>query len=493
MRLLYFTAFYTFAIINYNMEELEEFDEFRDRQSTIAEDGKRVWVYPKKPKGKFYNYRKLVSVVLLIIFFVIPFIKVNGDPLVLLNFLERKFIIFGIMFYPQDFHLFVLSMIAFIVFVVLFTVIFGRIFCGWICPQTIFMEFVYRQIEYWIEGNYSKQRKLDESPLDFNKLWRKGLKHYIFFLFSFISAHFFVAYIFGMDYVMEIISDGPSTHMAGFIGLILFSIVHYFVFAKLREQVCIIICPYGRLQGVLLDRNSIVISYDHKRGEPRAKYNPLEDRHDSGKGDCVECGSCQAVCPTGIDIRNGTQLECINCTACIDACDSVMTRVKKPNGLIRYASESSIADNIKLKFNVRILFYSVVLGGLLILIAFLFSIRTDIESTILRQKGTMFQEYDSAHYSNIYSIQVINKTRDKLPVELVLEKPASGIIKMVGDPLVVGKGMVGEAQFLILIPIKDVKSSNTKVEFKVLSNGREMDEIESTFVGPNMLDRKKKP
>jgi cytochrome c oxidase accessory protein FixG len=472
------------------MEEIEEFDEFRDRQSTIAEDGKRVWVYPKKPKGKLYNYRKLVSVVLLAIFFILPFIKVNGDPLVLLNFLERKFIIFGVMFYPQDFHLFVLSMIAFIVFIVLFTVIFGRIFCGWICPQTIFMEFVYRQIEYWIEGNYSKQRKLDESPVNFNKLWRKGLKHYIFFMISFISAHFFVAYIFGIDYVIEIISDGPSTHLAGFIGLILFSIVHYFVFAKLREQVCIIICPYGRLQGVLLDRNSIVVSYDHKRGDPRGKYNPLEDRTAANKGDCVECGSCQVVCPTGIDIRNGTQLECINCTACIDVCDSVMERVKKPKGLIRYASESSIADNVKLKFNVRILFYSVVLGGLLILIAFLFSIRTEIESTILRQKGTMFQEYDSVHYSNIYSIQVINKTREALPVELLIEKPKNGEIKMVGDPLVVQKGQVGEAQFLLLIPKAEVKLSNTKVEFKVMSNGKEMDEIESTFVGPNSLDRK---
>jgi cytochrome c oxidase accessory protein FixG len=472
------------------MEEIEEFDEFRDRQSTIAEDGKRVWVYPKKPKGKLYNYRKLVSLVLLAIFFILPFIKVNGDPLVLLNFLERKFIIFGVMFYPQDFHLFVLSMIAFIVFIVLFTVIFGRIFCGWICPQTIFMEFVYRQIEYWIEGNYSKQRKLDESPVNFNKLWRKGLKHYIFFMISFISAHFFVAYIFGIDYVIEIISDGPSTHLAGFIGLILFSIVHYFVFAKLREQVCIIICPYGRLQGVLLDRNSIVVSYDHKRGDPRGKYNPLEDRTAANKGDCVECGSCQVVCPTGIDIRNGTQLECINCTACIDACDSVMERVKKPKGLIRYASESSIADNVKLKFNVRILFYSVVLGGLLILIAFLFSIRTEIESTILRQKGTMFQEYDSVHYSNIYSIQVINKTREALPVELLIEKPKNGEIKMVGDPLVVQKGQVGEAQFLLLIPKAEVKLSNTKVEFKVMSNGKEMDEIESTFVGPNSLDRK---
>jgi cytochrome c oxidase accessory protein FixG len=472
------------------MEEFEEFDDFRDKQSTIGDDGSRVWVYPKKPKGKLYNYRKLVSLVLVAIFVIIPFLKIKGDPLLLFNFLERKFIIFGVMFYPQDFHLFVLSMIAFIVFVVLFTVIFGRIFCGWICPQTIFMEFVYRQIEYWIEGNYSQQRKLDESPWDFNKVWRKGIKHFIFYLISFISAHFFLAYIFGIDYVKDLISDGPKAHLAGFIGMIIFSAIHYFVFAKLREQVCIIICPYGRLQGVLLDRNSIVVSYDHKRGEPRGKYNPLEDRASKGKGDCVECGSCQAVCPTGIDIRNGTQLECINCTACIDACDSVMVRVKKPKGLIRYASESSIADNVRLKFNVRILFYSVVLSGLLILIAFLFSIRTEIESTILRQKGTMYQEYDSLRYSNIYMIQVINKTRNTLPVELELDEPEGGEIKMIGDPLVVEKGQVGETQFLVLIPKKDVKTSNTKVEFKVLSNGKEMDEIESSFVGPNSLDRK---
>lgn len=472
------------------MEEFEEFDDFRDKQSTIGADGSRVWVYPKKPKGKFYNYRKLVSLFLIAVFVIIPFIKIKGDPLLLFNFIERKFIIFGVIFYPQDFHLFVLTMIAFIVFVVLFTVIFGRIFCGWICPQTIFMEFVYRQIEYWIEGNYNQQRKLDQAPLDFNKFWRKGLKHFIFFMISFVSAHFFVAYIFGIDYVIDIISDGFMSHLAGFFGVIVFSIVHYFVFAKLREQVCIIICPYGRLQGVLLDRNSIVVSYDHKRGERRGKYNPLEDRKSAGKGDCIECGSCQAVCPTGIDIRNGTQLECINCTACIDACDSVMARVKKPKGLIRYASESSIADNIRLKFNVRILFYSVVLSGLLILIAFLFSIRTDIESTILRQKGTMFQEYDSTRYSNIYSIQMINKTRTALPVELKLDEPESGEIKMVGDPLVIEKGQVGEAQFLVLIPKKDLKSSNTKVEFKVLSSGKEMDEIESNFVGPNSLDRK---
>lgn len=472
------------------MEEFDEFDDFRDRQSTIGEDGSRVWIYPKKPKGKLYNYRKIVALLLLAIFFVIPFIKVHGDPLLLFNVLERKFILFGVMFYPQDFHLFVLSMIAMIVFIVLFTIIFGRIFCGWICPQTIFMEFVYRQIEYWIEGNNSKQRKLDQSKLNYNKIWRKGLKHIIFYLISFVVAHFFLAYLFGIDYVKSLITDGPKAHLTGFFGIIVFSAVHYFVFAKLREQVCIIICPYGRIQGVLLDRNSIVVSYDYKRGDPRGKYNPLENRADNNKGDCIECGSCQAVCPTGIDIRNGTQLECINCTACIDACEAIMKRVKKPKGLIRYASEASIADNKQIKFNSRILFYSLVLGGLLLLIVFLFAIRTDIESTILRQKGTMYQEYDSVHYSNIYMIQVINKTRNELPVELLLEEPVGGEIKMIGEPLVVGKGKLGETRFLLVLQKNKVTSSNTKVKFKVLSNGKEMDDIESSFVGPNELDRK---
>lgn len=471
------------------MSEFEEEESFRDRVSTIAEDGKRLWVYPKRPSGRLYNYRNLVAYLLLLIFFITPFIKVNGDPIMLFDFLERRFIIFGVVFFPQDFHIFVLSMITFIVFVVLFTVIFGRIFCGWICPQTIFMEFIFRQIEYLIEGNNSRQRKLDERKTDFDKLWRKALKHLVFYLISLVTVYFFLAYVIGMDRVLKLIAAGPAAYWAGFFGMLIFAGVHYLVFAKLREQVCIIVCPYGRLQGVLLDRNSINVSYDYNRGEPRAKYNPLENRQKAEKGDCIECNSCVVVCPTGIDIRNGTQLECINCTACIDACDHVMERVHKPKGLIRYASERSIAEGTKLKFNSRILLYSVVLSGLLVLIGYLFSIRTDIESTILRMPGSMFQEYDSLHYSNIYTIQLINKTRRDLPVELSIDK-MEGDIKMMGGPLIVLKGDVGKATFLLVVEKSKLKSSMTEIEFKVMSEGREMDEIKATFVGPNKLDVK---
>ncbi|MDY0103741.1 MAG: cytochrome c oxidase accessory protein CcoG [Lentimicrobium sp.] len=470
------------------MENIEEFDDYRDRISTIASDGNRLWVYPKKPRGRLYNYRKIVSFILLAFFFLAPFIKIKGEQFILLNVLERKFILFGMPFFPQDFYLLVLSMIAFIVFVVLFTVIFGRIFCGWLCPQTIFMEFIYRQIEYWIEGNNVKQQKLDQSRMNFNKFWRKGLKHIVFFLISLITVFWFLGYAIGMDSALAGLREGPGNYMAVTAGLIIVAGIHYLVFAKLREQVCVIICPYGRLQGVLLDRNSILVSYDHQRGEPKGLYKPLEDREKSGKGDCVDCGSCVLVCPTGIDIRHGTQLECINCTACIDACNGVMKRLNKPAGLIRYASERSIADKIPLRFNVRILFYSTVLVGLLTLIGFLFSKRTTVEATILRMSGSMYQEVDAAHYSNIYVLQVINKTRETMPVEIELIEPA-GEVKMMGDALNIGKGEVNKANFLLILDKKVVKTSLTNVKFRILANGKEVDVVSSSFVGPNSLDK----
>ena len=196
------------------MENIEEFDDHRDRVSTIASDGKRLWVYPKKPKGKLYNYRQITALVLLAIFFVTPFIKIKGEPFLLFNVLERKFILFGFPFFPQDFYLLVPVMIAFIVFIVLFTVVYGRIFCGWICPQTIFLEFVYRRIEYWIEGSSYQQKKLDQAPLTFNKLWRKSLKHFLFYSFSLISIIWFLAYILGMDQVLKMIGEGLGKNMA---------------------------------------------------------------------------------------------------------------------------------------------------------------------------------------------------------------------------------------------------------------------------------------
>ena len=314
-------------------EEWEDNETYRDSLATVDKDGKRIWIYPKKPKGRFYNYRKWVSYLLLIVLFGLPWIKVNGQPLVLFNVLQGKFILFGIYFAPQDFHLFVIAMIIFMVFIILFTVIFGRLFCGWVCPQTIFMEMVYRRIEYWIEGDYTAQKKLDNAPWTADKILKKSGKHLLFFSIAVLIANTFLAYIIGIDEVLKIISEPIGMHLSGFIAMLIFSAVFYLVFAKLREQVCTTICPYGRLQGVLLDKSSLAVYYDWERGEPRGKIRKNQ-MPETTTGDCIDCGLCVKVCPTGIDIRDGIQLECVNCTACMDACDEVMEKINRPLGLV---------------------------------------------------------------------------------------------------------------------------------------------------------------
>jgi cytochrome c oxidase accessory protein FixG len=286
------------------MKEHGQNDEFRDHLSTVDDKGKRIWVYPKKPKGDFHKKRVLLSVFLLALLFGAPHIKLNGEPLILFNILERKFVFFGQIFWPQDLYIFALTMILIFVFIILFTVVFGRIFCGWVCPQTIFMEMVFRKIEYWIEGDWTHQKKLNNQPWNREKIIKKGSKQIIFFLISFIIANTFLAYIIGAEELWAIQNSPLTNHLGGFIALIIFTFLFYGVFSILREQVCTTICTYGRLQGVLLDKNSIVVAYDHVRGEKRAKFKKEEDRESQGQGDCIDCNQCVNVCPTGIDIRN---------------------------------------------------------------------------------------------------------------------------------------------------------------------------------------------
>ncbi len=453
---------------------------FRDKMSTVDNEGKRNWIYAKKPKGKLFNQRKIVAVILLAFLYLVPFIKYKGDPIFLFNILERKFIIFGVIFWPQDFHLILLTFITALVFIALFTVIFGRLFCGWVCPQTIFMEFVYRRIEYLIEGDAAAQRKLADAPWNFNKIWRKTLKHIIFYSFTLVTAFTFLSYVLSMDVILQYISEGPVVHFNGFIGMLIFSGIFYFIFAFFREQVCIIACPYGRLQGVLTDKKTILVGYDYKRGEPRGPLNKVE-------GDCINCSACVTVCPTGIDIRNGTQLECINCTACIDACDSVMKRVKKPKGLIRYDSEDGIRTGHHSIFNARSIAYSTVLTLLIFFVTGLFMTRGDFEATILRARGSLFQKYGNDSISNIYNFNVVNKIRLPIEVEFKLESH-SGKIKMLGDKAVVQKGEVGKGTFLVVIPKSEMKQSKFNIDIGIYTNGEKVEDYKSAFIGPSDLN-----
>ena len=463
------------------MGTLEDYQEstFRDRPTTFSKEGKRLWLFPKMPKGKLYNIRRVIAWALLAFFYLAPFLKFRGEPLVFLNFLERKFVLFGNTFYPQDFYLLVLAVIALVVFIVLFTVIYGRIFCGWVCPQTVFLEFLYRPIEYLIDGDSSEQQKLANQEMDATKMFKRILKHGIYLIISFFTILTFMAYVIGTGEVGRMLKGWPLEGFGILMGVLAFTGAHYFVFAWFREQVCTMVCPYGRLQGVMLDVNTILVAYDYKRGEPRGRGE---------KGDCINCRKCVAVCPTGIDIRNGTQLECINCTACIDACNSVMSVINKPSGLIRFASEKSISEGKKVRFNARVIAYSAVLFSLLVLITYLFTVRGSFETHIIRAQGTMFQEYGPDSYSNLYNLELVNKTNSEVKVELKLLSP-EGEIRMMGDSLKAGKGEVAQRNLLIVLKKSDVKSSNNHLEIGVYESGKLVNKISSTFVGPNSLDK----
>lgn len=458
-------------------------ESFRDSIATVDKRGKRVWLYPKKPGGKWFNRRAIVGYLLLVLLFTGPFIRIGGEPLLLLDIIERRFVIFGQTFWPQDIHIFVLAFIAGIIFIALFTVAFGRLFCGWLCPQTVFMELVYRRIEYWIEGDWRQQQALNKAPWDAKKTFKKSLKHLLFFAIAFLIGNTFLAYLVGSERLIEIITSPPSEHVAGFIGMIGFSGAFYGVFAFMREQVCTTICPYGRLQGVLLDRHTTVIAYDRVRGEGRAKFRKGEDRKAADKGDCIDCRACVNVCPTGIDIRNGTQLECINCTACIDACDHMMGAVDLPKGLIRFASETEIAENKPWKFTMRMKAYSVLLTGLLVVIGALIIMRSNVEATVLRTPGMLYQTKEDGRISNLYNFKLVNKTNQDLPIEFRL-MDAEGDIELIGHDVHLDRAALGQGSLFIILDRNAIKSVKTELTIGIFSGDELIEKVNTTFMGP---------
>jgi polyferredoxin len=497
---------------------------FRDSLAIIDDAaGKRVWVYPRKPRGRLHRRRVAVAALLLTVLLGAPFGRVNGHPLFLFNVFERKFVFFGYPFFPQDIHLFGLAMITFFVFIILFTVVFGRVWCGWACPQTIFMEMIFRKIEYLIEGDANAQKALDKAPWTAGKIAKKGGKHLLFLLVSFAIAHTCMAYLVGVDEVFQIVTHSPADHPAGFVGLLTFTGVFYLVFARLRELVCTVICPYGRLQSVLITRETILVAYDYLRGEPRGKRKKESNKTASGSacsggcagctamqrhaekpgttadavvparplslddllrgGDCVDCKLCVQVCPMGIDIRNGVQMECIHCTACIDACDGVMDKIGKPRGLIRFDSQQGIAEKQPLRFNARIGAYSVVLLGLLGLMGFLTVSRGGLETSVLRVPGMLYQEQPGGRISNLYNVRLLNKTREPMQLQLRLEG-TPGTVEVVGGKVVVAAGATAEVVCFIALPKATLRKAKTPLTLGVYQGNQKLETVTTNFLGP---------
>lgn len=471
-------------------ENFENEVSFRDRITTVDESGKRKWFYPKKPKGPWYNKRIFVSYLFLLLLIVLPFLKYKGEPLFMLNILERKFIILGTVFTPQDTHLFAIGMIMFLIFVVFFTFVFGRLFCGWICPQTVFMEMVFRRIEYAIEGDANNQKRLNEGPWDGNKFFKKTIKHIIFLVLSVIFISLLLSLVVGIESIKNAINDPfGNKGLLTFIGVL--SLMFYYIFAFFREQVCTNVCPYGRLQGVLLVDNSIVVHYDLVRGETRGtvkERNAIENK-DINYGDCIDCYKCVDVCPTGIDIRNGTQLECINCTACMDACNEVMIKMKKPKGLIRYSSELSIKEQKPFKLSKRGYGYIAVLFVIMGIFIYVASQRVDLEAIILKSPGMtyIYPQGDSTKIMNFYDYKLINKTSGDIKnveIKVVGIKEAQLLVSPETIEVINEFG-IAKGNMMLTIPVSEMKGYKTPVLFEVYADGKLLDKAELTFLGPH--------
>jgi cytochrome c oxidase accessory protein FixG len=454
---------------------------FRDHLATIDEKGHRKWIYAQKPRGKWYNARTYISWGFFVLFFALPFIYVNDQPLFLFNIPGARFVLFGKVFWPQDFFIFGLTMVTFIIFIILFTAAFGRLFCGWVCPQTIFMEMLFRKVEYLIEGDAAQQRLLNSAPWTTRKILKKTQKHIAFYLLAFIIGNTFLSYVIGVRELWKIMTEPVTEHIGGLFALLVFSSIFYGVYAFFREQVCTVVCPYGRLQSVLLDKNSMIVAYDYRRGEPRAKFKKDAS---PDTGDCIDCMQCVKVCPTGIDIRNGLQMECVGCTACIDACNHMMEKVGRPLDLIRYASENGITQKEPLRYTLRMKLYTGLLSLLVVILSALLLSRKDVDATVMRAPGILFQERGTDSISNLYNIKVANKTMRKVPLQLRLENIAGKVDVIGGKVIQLKKDDEGAGTFFVILPRSEVTKRKTVLHIGLYEGNKKIDEIPTNFLGP---------
>jgi cytochrome c oxidase accessory protein FixG len=468
----------------------EEHDAFRNELASVARDGRRKWVYARKPAGRLYRGRTALSWVLLAFLFLAPFIRVGSQPLMMLNVLERRFVLLGVLFRPQDFYLVVLIGLTLLVTVVLSTVVFGRIWCGWLCPQTIFMEMLFRKLEYLIEGSAEQQLRRDRGPWTPDKALRRSAKHVIFFGLSFVIANVFLAWIIGAPALTEIVTDPPAGHIVGLVAILIFTFVFYMVFARFREQACVLACPYGRMLSALTDARTITITYDWRRGEPRHRI--VRGGH-APAGDCIDCHQCVTVCPTGIDIRDGIQLECVNCTACIDACNAVMVRVGRPEGLIRFTSHHAVSTaaagvevprTIKGALSARVAAYTAVWLVLACSVAVLLAGRRDLDVLILRQPGTLFATVTGGDVANFYSVQALNRTGRARTFTIEVVEPRGGTITALGELGTVAAYGLEESRVLLRVQPGALAGASTQVRFAVRADDGVVQTIESSFVGP---------
>ncbi|MEI6276541.1 MAG: cytochrome c oxidase accessory protein CcoG [Prolixibacteraceae bacterium] len=452
------------------MDQISDQD-FRDRPNNIDASGQRKWIRAKQPKGKWYLRRNIVGYILLLFLVFAPFLKIDGHPFMLLDILNRKFYIFGLMVFAEDTYILALVMAVTVISIVLFTVVFGRLWCGWACPQTLFLELVYRKIEFFFDGNGRKGKSKPATGL------RQIAKQAVFIVVSIFFTNVFLMWFTGPSQLWKIMTEPVSEHLAGFLIMIALSMFYYWIYSYFREQVCTLFCPYGRMQGVLLDNNSISVIYDFKRGEPR-------NSKVAEGGDCINCLQCISVCPTGIDIRNGSQLECIHCAACIDECNLVMKKINKPYNLIRYDSFKGVESGKRSLLNARSIAYTAVLVALMVILAFTVGRRTTIDVNMWRAQGTLYQQLDSETISNIYQVMFLNKGNEPIELTLRLLDCPTGEVTIAGGKVVLPPD--GKLKEALIVKMKKASLTGKVTDFKIgLFSGDQLKEtITSNFLAP---------
>jgi len=417
----------------------------KERVTTIGEGGRRFWLYPAPFRGLWLRRRQIIAAALILFFFLLPWTKVNGQQTVLVDIYERKLAFFGLVLWPQDTMIFWFFAVGSFVLIFLITAQWGRLWCGWACPQTVFLEHVFRKIETWIEGDANKRRRLDRGPWTFEKIRKKGLKWFVFLL---ISAHFAntaVAYFVGADNVARWTFRPPAENWGWFTFMLFLTGVFFVNFAWFREQFCLIACPYGRFQSVLLDADSMIVGYDYNRGEPRGVLRKGKPRTE---GDCIDCKRCVAVCPTGIDIRMGLQMECINCTACMDACDEIMDKIGKPRKLIGYTSEAALEGRPPRFVRFRTVAYAMLTVALFSLGGYLLLHKNDLIIRMVRPPGASFNYVPGQEdVTNHFQAKAVNKTNRA--VALTARVPEGYEVIVAFDPWVVPAQQTMENQVFV--------------------------------------------
>lgn len=465
--------------------------------STLKQDGSRRWLYPKLSKGRFLLYRRITAYVLIAIFSVLPFLKMNGRPVILLDIIRREFHIFGQTFLPTD--TFLLALLILTVFLTIFfvTAVFGRVFCGWACPQTVYMEFLFRPIERLFEGRAGLGGKPAREPAT----WRVIGKYVVFFLLCVHLTHVFLSYFVGVDQLFEWSFGSPFAHPIAFGFILLVSLALMFHVCVFREQLCIVACPYGRMQSVLLDESSLIISYDESRGEARGKLgrakrqafeqkNLPEAERTVGldilkqQGDCIDCGECVTTCPTGIDIRDGLQLECVACAQCIDACDRIMDRVGRPKGLIRYTSQKALRGESNRIRRPRVMIYSALIC--LVFSGFLFALvnRSLADVTPMRALGRAFVVLDSGDVLNQLRLKIVNRDVEPRTYSLVVPEPEGISATMAGDSITLEPGETQTVPVDLVAPFDRFEDGRLNVQLEVFDGQRTVSREAFQMKGP---------